>query len=322
MKILYIAAALLFMLPAFAQQQISDPAFDASVSRPAYRQNGRGSRPRVVIDEAHLNFHTADNRYKPYADLLRNDGYRVLPGKEKFTAASLRAVDVLVIANAGSPEAGDAAVSAFTERECDTVQQWVRKGGALLLIADHAPFGLVAQSLAARFDVSMGKGWVFDRGAAGQITTQLVFSRENGLLGMHPLLQGRQPGEAVGQIRSFTGQSLGLPAGATVLMKLSDTAREAPDQASLNQAAAAAARENTSLEAATAAYSAPAAGRAQGLAMTYGKGRVVVLGEAAMLSAQVIDFPDGRQIKAGMNVAGSDDRQFALNVMHWLSGLL
>ena len=59
--------------------------------------------------------------------------------------------------------------------------------------------------------------------------------------------------------------------------------------------------------------------------MTFGKGRVVVLGEAALFSAQVITLPDGdrqKVMKVGMNVPGYDDRQFALNVLHWLSGLL
>jgi len=51
-----------------------------------------------------------------------------------------------------------------------------------------------------------------------------------------------------------------------------------------------------------------------------GKGRVVVLGEAAMMSAQVVG-PKGEG-KMGMNAPGNDDRQFALNTLHWLSGLL
>jgi len=57
-----------------------------------------------------------------------------------------------------------------------------------------------------------------------------------------------------------------------------------------------------------------AAGRAQALAMPFGNGRVVVFGEAAMLTAQNINF--------GMNYPGTDDRQLTLNVMHWLTGLL
>lgn len=64
---------------------------------------------------------------------------------------------------------------------------------------------------------------------------------------------------------------------------------------------------------------ASAAGRAQGLAFKLGKGRVVVLGEAGMLSAQLTG---PRKMKFGMNRSGIDNRQLALNIMHWLSGLL
>jgi hypothetical protein len=56
--------------------------------------------------------------------------------------------------------------------------------------------------------------------------------------------------------------------------------------------------------------------------MSFGKGRAVVLGEAAMLSAQVVRFPDGGEVKVGMNARGYDDRQFALNVARWLSRAL
>ena len=41
------------------------------------------------------------------------------------------------------------------------------------------------------------------------------------------------------------------------------------------------------------------------------------MGEAAMFSAQVYE-----DFRFGMNTPGNDDRQFALNVMHWLSGAL
>ena len=57
-----------------------------------------------------------------------------------------------------------------------------------------------------------------------------------------------------------------------------------------------------------------AAGRVQALALPFGKGRVAIFGEAAMLSAQNRNF--------GMNYPGTDNKQFVLNVLHWLSGLL
>jgi len=169
----------------------------------------------------------------------------------------------------------------------------------------------------------MGKGWVFDRGKDGNITTQFEFTRENGLLGEHPLLRGRDPSEEVKHVRSFTGQSLSVPEGATVLLKLSATAREAASPSDLNAAAQAAmADPNQPLDESTKAHSSAVAGRAQGIAMPFGKGRLVVAGEAAMFSAQVVRFGSGdqqREIKVGMNFPGTDDRQFALNVMHWLS---
>jgi hypothetical protein len=49
-----------------------------------------------------------------------------------------------------------------------------------------------------------------------------------------------------------------------------------------------------------------AAGRAQGLAFAFGQGRVVVLGEAAQLSAQIAGA--GRQM--GMNVPGIDNARW------------
>ncbi len=62
-----------------------------------------------------------------------------------------------------------------------------------------------------------------------------------------------------------------------------------------------------------------AAGRAQGIALRLGKGRAVFLGEAAMLSAQITG---ANRMKFGMNHPGIDNRQLALNILHWLSGLL
>jgi hypothetical protein len=61
-----------------------------------------------------------------------------------------------------------------------------------------------------------------------------------------------------------------------------------------------------------------AAGLAQGVALEFSKGRVVVLGEAAMLTSQVARS-GGRVFHFGMSRASMDNRQLALNVMHWLS---
>ena len=61
----------------------------------------------------------------------------------------------------------------------------------------------------------------------------------------------------------------------------------------------------------------PAGGLLQGAALTHGKGRVVVMGEAAMFSSQLAG-PDKRIMGFGAEGAEQNQR-FALNLMHWLS---
>ena len=288
---------LLFSLPAFSQQQ-ADVTFDASVKNPAYTT----THPKVLFDEAHFNFHTAGGRYKPFADLISNDGYRVTSSKEKFAAQALNGYEVLVIANAGAADdnPADPRKPAFTDEECDAVRDWVRNGGALLLIADHAPAGSAAAILASRFNVDMSKGYTgdplnYDRKSLD--ASWIRFSRQQKNLGDHPITRGRDASERINSVLSFTGQSLKGPTESTPLLKLSNQAYDIDDLSNPDKA------KMTS-----------AAGRAQALAMPFGKGRVVVFGEAAMLTAQNRNF--------GLNYPGTDDRQLVLNVMHWLTGLL
>lgn len=285
-------------VPAFAQQR-PDPEFNTSVENPAYKREG----PRVMFDEAHHNFHTTEGRYKPFVDLVLNDGYRVIRNRLPFSKTSLSSYKILVISNALGAEEDDddgADKSAFTEEEIAAVNEWVKGGGSLLLIADHAPFGGAAAALASSFGVESSKGYTMDRenSVAGS-PSHLIFSRENKLLGEHSITEGRGKDERLNLVRSFTGQSFTGPKDSVAILKLSDTATDLPNPQS-----------QTSVS---------VAGHAQALALKFGKGRVVVQGEAAMISAQV-SGPENRRM--GMNVPGNDDRQYALNVMHWLSGLL
>lgn len=272
--------------------QRPDPDFDPRVRAPAYPPRAE-RHPAVAIDGGHRNFHTADGRYKPFAELLRSDGYVVSSLQQAFMAEALRAVDVLVIANAMGP--GDhEGRPAFTPEEDAAVAGWVRGGGALLLIADHAPFGSAAARLAAQLGVTMHLRYARDDDFHdGWDNERLAFSRGNGLLADHSITRGRSAGEAVNRVVTFTGQSLSGPAAAIPLLRLSDGAYD---------------WESRSLRF-------PAAGHVQALALDFGQGRVVVSGEAAVFSAQI--DPLGR--KLGMNRADNDDRQLLLNVVHWLS---
>jgi len=283
-----------------SSQQTADPHFNAKVDNPAYTRNF----PRVLFDEAHFNSETINGRYKPFADLLFNDGYHVAINRQPFTKESLKTFKILVIVNPlGSEESDDdgAAGPAFTKEECGTVSDWVRGGGALLFVADQAPFSSAAEILAKRLEVDMSKGYTTDPANADKKLTDpgvIAYTRENHLLAEHAITNGRNDAERVNRVFVFTGQSLRGPEGSDAFLKLADTAVD---------------------NIASPEKSDSAAGRAQGVAYRLGKGRVVVLGNAAMLSAQVTGS-DNRPL--GMNVPDIDNRQLTLNIMHWLSGLL
>jgi hypothetical protein len=301
--------------PALAQQQLVDPDFHPTVDHPAY---ATAAGPVVVIDEAHRNFHRMDGQYAPFAALLRADGYRVRAGTAPFDAGGLEGVEVLVVANAGAT-AEQPTPPAFTEAETAAVEAWVRGGGRLLLIADHTPFGAAAQGLAGRFGVTMGTGYAFARTDAG-LTTNLTYPPE--AFDDHPILRGRDADERVESVTAFTGQSLRGPPDAAVLLPMTVGAREAPDLPTL-QALSDRLGAGGDADVALAELSRPAL-PAQGLAFTHGRGRVVVLGEAGMLSAQLIRFPEGSgqaDRRFGMNAAPGNAR-FGLNLLHWLTGLL
>jgi hypothetical protein len=279
----------------FAQQQAADLEYDTRVAAPAYK----AQHPAVLFDEAHQNLHTAGGLYKPFADLITNDGYRVTANKQPFSKDVLKGYQILVIANATGSlrDAAKASNPAFTAIECQAVEAWVKEGGALLLITDHHQYGAAAQPLAKRFGVEMSQVETLDpQNTVDRTPGKLVFARENGLLGDHPITWGRGSSEQINRVVTYSGQSLLGPRGSVPFLILADTAIDRPIGSNVFV---------------------PAAGRCQAEAFIHGKGRVVVFGEAAALSAQW--YMGGR---VGMNEPGNDNRQLALNTMHWLSGLI
>jgi hypothetical protein len=299
-----IIAGLLFAgIATAAAQQVPDTAFDPKVEKPQYPAD-RG--PKVLIDAAHLNFHTAEGGYAPFAKLLRLDGYRVESSKKPFTASALAGADVLVIANAMHKQSEQdfaplPTLSAFTDVEIAEVEKWVRAGGSLFLIADHMPLAGHAEALAAAFGVRFQNGFAMDANRRGLIT----FTRSAGSLTASPIANGRNAAERVDSVTTFTGQAfridpkvdaqplLVLPEGYQLLLpevafKFSEKTPRVPATYML-----------------------------QGAIVRHGNGRAAFFGEAAMFTAQLAG-PD--KVPMGMNSPEArQNARFALNLMHWLS---
>lgn len=279
-------------------------SFEPAISQPAYPSD---SGPVVQIDEAHQNFHKVDGRYAPFAKLLRRDGYVVQGLGQPATTESLAEGDVYVIANAIA-ESDERSWKlpiepAFTKAEIDAIRDWVEAGGSLFLIADHMPFPASVEDLAAEFGVLFGNGFLYD----AEENSKLEFTRESGLAD-HPITEGRTAIERIDSVRTFTGQAfraerdvdplLTVPQGSTLRLPI-----EAWEF-----------KETTP--------TVPAGGMLQGAVFHFGEGRVAVFGEAAMFSAQERIGKEGRTLMGMNRPDATQNPQFLLNVMHWLSGLI
>lgn len=298
-RFLYLAAALVLAAAPFAaaQQQRANPGADVAVPRPTWPA---GTGPRVVIDGGHANFHRVDGRYAPFAALLRNDGFRVQGRDGPFTAESLAGIDVLCIVNAINPDTPKKGIplSAFTDEEIAVVKTWVENGGHLLLVADHMPFAYAASRLGAAFGVTRwedGFAMQDDKAALD------LFDRGSGLADQ-PITRGAGADPAVTSIRTFTGSAFTAPGATPLILLDSRFTILTPDEPWKFT-------EKTPRK--------PGTGLLQGASLTFGRGRVVLLGEAAFMTSQL--KAGGNEV-AGFGAPGAEQNpQFVLNMMHWLA---
>jgi hypothetical protein len=310
-----LAAGLLWNTDGLAREALVGTGdYVVRVAQPAYRKD---TGPRIAIDEAHFNYQTTADRFKGFADLMTADGARVSPLREKFSAASLANIDVLVICNAlnekNAREKQTAnkwvlpSPSAFEDGEIAAVVDWVRSGGALLLIADHMPFPGAAEKLGDALGVVMGNNFAFDAGFTYRPgDMNLMYFRQTPVAGKSGTLH---PGPATGSLPfvvSFTGQGFRVKPGTThtPVLELGDGTKIAWPM------------DHVDISPKTPF--AGGAGLLQGALLQVGKGRVGVFGEASMFSVNFAEWA-GNYPTGFHNPDAPHNQQFVLNVMRWLA---
>jgi hypothetical protein len=299
-RILGSLAFLSLLLPAHSAGQ-------QALARPSYPP---GSGPRVLYDTAHFNPSLGEgSRYRSVTELLRADGYQVAGGAARLDASELAQNQILFLVTPypADPytQADRAAAAVFSAAEVEALERWVRAGGSLLLVVGHAPSGAAHANLARSFGVDLRNGGTMDAspannwidGDAGCLGC-LKFTLENGLIRAHPVTRGRDDSERVTSVISAAGGSLGVSAEHHVLLNLGSTAYDSL-----------ASGERLG-----------ASGRAQGVAIVHGAGRVVILGDGSILTGG--EYAPGATGFRRWWPVEPDNRQFTLNVIHWLSGLL
>jgi hypothetical protein len=298
----FAAMLTLLLAPAALAQQVPDTTFAPPVPSPAFAP---GKGPVVLIDEGHHEFHTLEGRFAPFARLVARDGFVPRAHAGRFTLESLDSARVLVISNALEARNVDdwflPVWPAFDTSEVRIVEAWVRDGGSLLLVADHMPFGGAAEDLAAAFGVLLSNGFAQD--ASGQF--DFIVRRGEGLLHAHPVTDGRGADERVDSVKVFTGQAFRTTVPVDTLLAMR--------------------RGSLVLLPEVAWQFSPltpqvrADGMLVGAALTHGRGRVVVYGEAAMLTAQLAG---PQRFPVGMNAPeAAHHSRLVLNTVRWLAGV-
>jgi len=272
-------------VPAFAQQVV-DPNADTSVADPAFAP---GKGPVVLVDSGHHEFQTLATNYAPFGAVLTHDGYVVRDFDKPISTANLAGAGMLVIVDPVNPNDPPGqpkyqSTSAFTPQEIATITDWVKDGGALLMIADHPPYAGSLRALASSF------GFDIEMYAAQKDPNAEFFSFANGGLVDGPLTHG------LPQIQTFYGTAFTAPAAATPLLRFDSTWKmlvtdKPPRPMSPSDL--------------------------RGATLPVGKGRVVLLAEAGAWSAQL---SGARKRFMGFDAPGAlGNKRFIRNVVYWLA---
>ena len=277
-------------------QAVPDTLFDPLIPNPKYPA---GVGPEIHIDAAHYNYHTLTGRFAPFARVLKKDGYKISENTNPFNTKNLEKIKLLVVSNAinetNQNNWSNPTLSAFTKTEIQFLSAWVEQGGRLLLIADHMPFGGAAKELATSFGFELCNCFAMDN----RRREYDLFTKDALTIISNEITNGKNESHRVDSIITFTGTAFKIPANAIPILKLKNYTLLSPVQAWQF-------KNDTPHESCDEYY--------QAAALKFGKGKIILMGEAAMFTAQI----SGNQ-KVGMNSpAAKQNIQLLRNTIEWL----
>lgn len=309
-----VAPTLILAVMAATAQQVPSSA-TTPLTAPAF-QLGKG--PVIAIDEAHRNTHTFGSPLlRGLVQLLQADGYQVRPFADTISPTSLAGVDVLLLSGPGGwlgPE------ESLTDAEALALIQWIKAGGALLLVLDHMPAPRNAARLTAALGITNWHNGYAVVETPDSLMGPILFWRPDffppkaptigatgpgggtgyqgpeAVLAKHVITEGRTPQERVQRVATFTGSAFHPPPGAEALLTMPGRAVSLMPPATPGTLPVFTAQTPR----------VPVGGWLQGAVMTLGQGRVALFAETGLFSGG----------------PAADNRKFVLNVLHWLSRLL
>jgi hypothetical protein len=273
---------------------------------------GNPSPIRVLLDGGHNE--EPDAGLADWKALLGTRGYQIDVHRSAITDSALRGVNILVIANP-FPEPRPVLVrkaaqegrllrwstaankSAFTDGEVQTVKRWIDAGGSLLLILNHAPHGATVGALAAAIGIPTRSVETTDSTHLDPPRTPIpliLYTRQAGSFGSHVITAG------VDSVVSYGGGSFAVPEGVCSLLRVP------PNRV-----------DREFIESTGTFQITPSRGRSQAAALHVGTGRVVLLGQAAMVRSD--PAVEQAELSGGIGNPHLGNRQFVMNVIDWLA---
>ena len=284
-------------------QQVPDSSF---AWKPAHAAFPAGAGPTILVDAGHHNFHTITGQFRAFATVARADGFRVESLDGPLTEAALSRCAVLVIASPRNAKTLQSRarpiLEAYPDSEIALLRRWVERGGAVLLVTDHMPIAGSMTRLSAAFGFHILDGfanYISDTTARVPMTLR----RSDRTLAAHPVTNGRTAEERIDSITTFTGTAFTSDSGAQVMFQLPrETVVIIPDEPWIFLAKS---------------PRIAGAGLSVGATRDVQKGRVALVAEAAMFSAQWERTPPEPM---GMNhPLAKQNPQFVLNLLRWLA---
>lgn len=299
--ILSLTTSLLIVFGA-QSQQVPDTNYRYEIKSPAFP---KGSGPKLLLDAVHSPF-VRRGSFDPYLQLTRDDGFQVGYLNKKIDSSVLVDTQILVIINAYRENFAEFSAmeppSAYEDSEIAAIVAWVKSGGRLLLIADHAPFSGGTSKLAEAFGFTFFNGLVLEKDILPFRNGDISYAISYGLNGDSPIIKGGFVNEPVERFMIFAGSAFISPPEATGVLTIPkgfSALIMKTNQSDLSNVP----RIDVS-------------GLSQGATLELGTGRVAVFAEAASFSAQIIN-----QIELhGMNNPRADQNaRFVLATMRWLA---
>jgi len=308
-----------------------DESYSPGIKEPAYEKDG----PVVLVDAGHRNFAWQHGIFR----LLTADGYQAKGLNGQFTFDALQQATVLVVAGPGvmrSRKDLESPQPLFTEVEAATLHDWVPGGGRLVLAGSKEEIAVLLR----RFDVEFSRGVVSDEKLVSPKSAQedrdYKLDAGNGGLSQDGIINGRRPEEQVKAVLldSIATAIVKTPANARPLLRCSGNAMTyEPDSLQVRELKAVVAASVTAGKIPPDAASSPAPAQRKtpvphvplAIAFAFGKGRVVVVPNSMMFTAMIRrEVINGKKAETGRQIGltEADNQQFALNIMHWLSGLI